>query len=165
MHPYLIFKAARPFYVFTAIMVLVSCSGRSQEIFEYESTKSLDEAMQDAVFAITEENFRITGNLHIGKTIQERGNHEFPMNEVILFCNLGYAQEMLTIDPAFINYCPYRVSIREHNQKVIIGTMLLPEKTGNRKMDELTSKINIILSNIVKYTAEEDPFILYEDDE
>jgi uncharacterized protein (DUF302 family) len=146
-------------------MLLVSCSVKSQEIFEYESTKSLNEVMQDAVFAITENNFSITGDLHIGKTIQERGNPEFPMYEVILFCNLSYAQEMLTIDPTFINYCPYRVSIREHNQKIIIGTMLLPEKTGNSRINEFAKKINTILSNIVKYAAEEDPFLLFEDDD
>ena len=121
--------------------------------------------MDDAELAIPAKNFRITGYLHIGKSIRDRGNTGFPSYEMILFCNLSYAQEMLTIDPSFVNYCPQRISVREQDQKIIIGTALLPEQTGNRKMDDFAAKINTILRDIVKYAAEEDLFLLDRDHE
>jgi uncharacterized protein (DUF302 family) len=165
MYIHVILKASIILSSFLITVTLVSCSNESSIFFEYESEKPLKEVLEDAEFAITEENFRITGNLHIGKGIQERENADFPQYEMILFCNLSYAQEMLTIDPSYVNYCPHRISIREHKQKIIIGTILLPEKTANRKMNNFAVKLNSLLRDIVKYAAEEDPFLLYEDDD
>ena len=116
--------------------------------------------MQDAEFAITENNFRITNRLHIGEAIQKRGNASFPKNEVIIFCNLTLAEEMLGIEPRYINYCPYKITIAEADNKVIIGTRLLPENTQNHKMDKMAKNINKTLRSMVEYAAVEDPFIL-----
>lgn len=142
------------------LLCLSSCTSDSEQIYEKTTTKPFEEVLQDAEFAITENNFRITNRLHIGNAIQERGNTEFPQNEIILFCNLELAEEMLKIEPRYINYCPYKITVTESGTGITIGTRLLPPKTNNAKMDEVAKSINKILHSMVEYAASEDPFIL-----
>jgi len=142
------------------LILLMACTNESNQIFEKHTKKSFADVIQDSEFAITENNFRITNRLHIGDAIQKRGNNDFPQNEVILFCNLTIAEEMLKIEPRYINYCPYKITATESGGEIIIGTRLLPIKTGNTKMDTIAKKINKILRSMVEYAASEDPFIL-----
>ena len=144
------------------LIALTSCTIESSQTFELTTKKTFSDSVQDAEFAIIENNFRIINRLHIGQAIQERGNAKFPHNEVILFCNLSIAEEILKIEPQYINYCPYKITITQSNQKIIIGTRLLPEKTNNRKIDKISEQINKTLHSIVEYTAYDDPFILDE---
>jgi len=141
-------------------MLLTSCSYKPPEVIEQHSNKSFDEVRQDAEFIITENNFRITGNLKIGDAIKKRGNQRFPLYEVILFCNLTYAEAMLSLDAGFIYYCPYKLSISETDDGVVVGTTLLPEHSGSYKIRKIAIKINDILRKIVKYAAEDDPFLM-----
>lgn len=67
---------------------------------------------------------------------------------------------MLRIEPRYINYCPYKISIAENDKQIIIGTRLLPVNTGNKPMDKLAKNINKILRSMVEYAAIEDPFML-----
>ena len=142
------------------IFLLSSCSNESSQIYEKSSDKSFADVIQDSEFAITENNFRITNRLHIGDAIQKRGNADFPQNEVILFCNLTLAEEMLAIEPRYINYCPYKITATEYEENILIGTRLLPTNTGNKQMDETAKNINKTLRLMVEYAASEDPFIL-----
>ncbi len=142
------------------LMALISCTNEPNQLYEKSTTKQFTDVIQDTEFAITENNFRITNRLHIGEAIQERGNTEFPQNEVILFCNLTIAEEMLLIEPRYINYCPYKITITDSDGPIIIGTRLLPTKTGNREMDIFSKNINKILHSMVEYAASKDPFIL-----
>jgi uncharacterized protein (DUF302 family) len=141
-------------------MSLLACTNETNQIFEKHTTKSFTDVIQDSEFAITENNFRITNRLHIGDAIQKRGSADFPQNEVILFCNLTMGEEMLKIEPRYINYCPYKITASEIDGRIIIGTRLLPEKTNNKKMDKIAKKINKVLRSMVEYAASEDPFIL-----
>jgi len=79
---------------------------------------------------------------------------------VILFCNLTIAEEMLRIEPRYINYCPYKVTVTDSNEYVTIATRLLPLETNNSKMSTVFETINKILRSVVEYAASEDPFIL-----
>ena len=142
------------------LILFTACSNDSTQFFEKSSNKPFADVIQDAEFAITENNFRITNRLHIGEAIQKRGVIDFPKNEVILFCNLTIAEEMLRIEPRYINYCPYKISIAEIDHQRIIGTRLLPVNTGNRRMDDVAKNINKILRSMVEYAAIEDPFML-----
>lgn len=139
---------------------LVGCANETDQIYEKTTQKSFQDVLQDAEFAITENNFRITNRLHIGKAIKERGNSDFPQNEIILFCNLELAEEMLKIEPRYINYCPYKITVTESGGTVTIGTRLLPPITDNAEMDNISKYINTILNSMVEYAASEDPFIL-----
>lgn len=151
------------FFQFTGLCLLiflVACTNDSDQIYEEHTKKSFADVIQDSEFAITENNFRITGRLHIGDAIQKRGNADFPNNEVILFCNLTLGEEMLKIEPRYINYCPYKITATETKGEVVIGTRLLPVKTDNTEMNKIAKKINKILRSMVEYAASEDPFIL-----
>ncbi|NIR94830.1 MAG: DUF302 domain-containing protein, partial [Gammaproteobacteria bacterium] len=66
------------------------------------------EVLEDAEFAISERNMRITDRLHIGRAIRDRGYEDFPDYEIILFCSLTYARRMLELEPEFINFCPFK---------------------------------------------------------
>jgi uncharacterized protein (DUF302 family) len=123
-------------------------------IYERTTQKPLVQVVEDAEFAIVERNFRITGKLHIGKGIRERDGDDFPDHEVILFCNLGYAREMLQLDPGYINFCPGRIAIRADAAGVVVSAPLLPENTGNTRLGTLVTKLNTLIREIVDYAAE-----------
>lgn len=149
---------------FLVLFVFCSaCSEETSQIYEKSTNKSFSEVIQDSEFAITENNFRITNRLHIGDAIQKRGNTNFPQNEVILFCNLTLAEEMLQIEPHYINYCPYKITATEYQENIRIGTRLLPINTGNNEMDKFAKNINKTLRLMVEYAASENPFILEQD--
>jgi len=143
-----------------SLAFLLGCTNDADQIYEKTTQKSFQDVLQDAEFAITENNFRITNRLHIGKAIKERGNTDFPQNEIILFCNLEIAEDMLKIEPRYINYCPYKITVTESDGTVTIGTRLLPPLTDNPEMDNISKYINTILNSMVEYAASEDPFIL-----
>ena len=67
---------------------------------------------------------------------------------------------MLLIEPHYINYCPYKITVTESNDEIVIAAHLLPTRTNNKQMDELSKNINKVLRSMVEYTASEDPFIL-----
>ena len=147
------------------ISLLSSCAKKEPEqFFERTAEKSFIDVIHDAEFAITENNFRITNRLHIGAAIQKRGNEGFPKNEVILFCNLTTAEEMLKIEKRYIHYCPYKITISEYGTEIIVGTRLLPENTKNKKMDEIAIEINKLLRSMVEYAAADDLF-MFDDSE
>jgi uncharacterized protein (DUF302 family) len=133
---------------------LAAPSAPGADIYERTTQKAVAEVVADAEYAVTERNFRITGNLHIGKGIRERNGGEFPDYEVILFCNLAYAREMLELDPASINYCPGRVAVRSDAGGVVVSAPLLPQNTGDARVDALMTRLNTLIREIVDYAAE-----------
>ena len=143
-----------------SVLLIIGCTNEAEQIYKIQTKKSFQNVVQDSEFAITENNFRIINRLHIGNAIQERGNTDFPRNEILLFCNLTLAEEMLRIAPAYINYCPYKITITDSNDFVTVGTRLIPSRTTNPKMDEISKNINKILHSMIEYAASEDPFIL-----
>lgn len=150
-------------FLFTLIL-FIGCTKEADQIYEKITTKPFQDVIQDSEFAITENNFRITNRLHIGEAIQKRGNNDFPKNEVILFCNLTLAEEMLKIEPRYINFCPYKITVTESGGNITIGTRLLPSVTNNPEMDNISKEINTVLISMVEYAASEDPFILENND-
>ena len=151
---------------FTFLVLLISlssCSNETNQIYEKTTNKAFLDVIQDSEFAITENNFRITNRLHIGDAIQKRGNKNFPQNEVILFCNLTIAEEMLQIEPRYINYCPYKITVTEYKGNILVGTRLLPVDTDNIEMDNIAKNINKTLRLMVEYAASGDPFIIEQE--
>ena len=142
------------------LTILFACSNNNSEIHKKISTKNFDDIIQDVEFAITENNFRVVNRLNIGESIQERKEKKFPKNEIILFCNLSLAEEMLILEPDYINFCPYKITINEQNNETFIATRLMPINTGSTKLNNFALKMNNILVKMVEYAASEDPFIL-----
>jgi len=153
----------RHLFLLACLIPLISCSNDSNEIFKNISSKDFDDVIQDVEFAITENNFRIVNRLNIGESIQKRKAKKFPKNEIILFCNLTLAEEMLLLDPGYINFCPYKITINEQNNKTFVATRLLPENTNSKDLNKFALKMNNILTKMVEYAASEDPFILDQD--
>ena len=140
-------------------LILIGCSQADSPIYEQQTDKKFEETIHDVEFIIAEQNFRITNKLHIGDAIRERGAIDFPRNEVILFCNLTLAEEMLRLAPAYINYCPYKIAIAEVDGATVLSTWLLPEHTDNENLDAIAKNINKILRSMIEYAASEDPFL------
>jgi uncharacterized protein (DUF302 family) len=138
----------------------------SNNIYKRFSEKSYIDTVQDLEFAITESNFRIINRINIGEAIQERKEKIFPRNEVILFCNLSIAQEMLEIEPDFINFCPYKITVAERPEtlgssgKIIIATHLLPIETGSSDINKFSVNMNEILRKMIEYAISDDPFVI-----
>ena len=146
--------------IIAAVLLFVHClhagaSGPAAGFYESRTEKSLAQVLDDAEFAITERNFRITGRLHIGKGVRERGNTDFPDYEVILFCNLSYAERMLELEPEYVNYCPGRISFRSHGDAIIISASLVPEDPENLQLNTLVKKINRLIREIVDFSVQE----------
>ncbi len=145
------------------LLFIYGCTTGSDDIYQKTTTKSFQDVVEDTDFVITEHNFRITNRLHIGSAIQERGHQNFPQNEIFLFCNLSLAEAMLTLEPRYINYCPYKITITDSGGFITVGTRLIPEKTDNSKIDKIAKNINKILRTMVEYAASDDLFILEPD--
>lgn len=140
-----------------ALALQGGCAGAPRPAGMYERTtgKPVAEAVDDVEFAITERNFRITGQLHVGRGIRERDGIEFPDHEVLLFCNLGLARQMLELDPGYINHCPGRVAVRAEGGVTRISAPLLPLEPGaNPALAALVARINGLLREIVDYGTE-----------
>jgi uncharacterized protein (DUF302 family) len=119
-----------------------------------ETLKSFDDVVFELEFAITEQNYRITGRNTIGKGLRTRGYENFPDVEVIHFCNLEYAREVLAIDPSFVAQMPCRITIHVQDGKTIISLILLPEDHPNQKVNDFSKRMNGILRDIVKFVAD-----------
>ena len=142
--------------LFYPAILLFSSSSLSSEIldaYEKSSNKSLQEILEDTEFAITEYNLRIVERLHIGEAIRERGSEEFPDYEIILYCNLTFAEKMLELKPEMINTCPGRITIRGRGNPYIISAQLWPEDPDNEELNMLIRNMNSILIKIVDHAA------------
>jgi len=125
--------------------------------YQRPTVKPLPDVLDDLEFAITERNFRITGRLSIGKAIRERDGAGFPDYEVILFCNLGLARDMLQIEPEFVIFCPAKVAVRGNGPEFVISAPLLPEDSDRPALNEFAARLNTLLRQIVDYGAESWP--------
>ncbi len=124
-----------------------------QHVVELDSPKPLLEALADAEFAIIDRNLRITGRLHIGAAIRERGYTDFPDYEVLLFCNLSFTRPLLERSPVSIYACPGRLAIRQEHSRVIVSATLFPEDEEDPEREDSTRQLNELIREIVRYAA------------
>lgn len=130
-----------------------------QKIYTRFTDKPLQSVLEDIEFAITEKNLRITGRLHIGKAIRERGNKEFPDFEIIMYCSIRFAEEMLMHAPENITACPGRITVRSTEKGYLISATLWPEDTGIIELRKNTQNMNNLVRHIVDFAAEDWSFI------
>jgi len=148
--------AALPFLL--AFIFLAPACGRSgNDVYEKTAHKSLPDILEDAEFSITEHNLRVVDRLHIGKSIRERGNGEFPDYEIILYCSLTFAEKILALSPELINICPGRISVRGARDDYIISAPLWPEHGDKAVLNRLMHDMNTTVKTIVNYAAEDWP--------
>ena len=141
--------------ILAVLLVFTSATyGNGNKVtYEKRTDKSLQDILEDIDFAITEHNLRIVDRLHIGQAIKDRGNRDFPDYEIILYCNLTFAKEMLELDPSLINVCPGRVTVRSTGDSFIISAPLWPEDNRDPALNRITFNMNKIVRKIVDYAA------------
>ena len=129
----------------------------NQSILSYQvvTDKPFEEVLDDAIFAITERNFRLVGHLHIGKAIRERGASDFADYEVLLYCNLSYLKEILLLDESMINFCPGRINIRQTGEQVFLSASLWPNNMENHALLAYMQKMNALVYEIVEYATKD----------
>lgn len=118
--------------------------------------KAFDDVILELDFAITERNFRITGRNTIGKGLRERGYENFPEVEVIHFCNLEYAREVLLIDPGYVAQMPCRVTVHEEGIHTVVSLILLPEDHPDPRVNAFAARMNGVLREILAFVLEQD---------
>lgn len=146
------------------ICIFFSAVAHPAQQIEYHkktTTKLLSDIVDDAEFAITERNFRIVDRLHIGKAIRDRGYPGYPDYEVLLFCNLTYARQLLDIEPDIINFCPIKITISDTRKNYLITATLFPQNTDNKTLNKLASEVNNLIRDIVDFAAA-DWFVIYD---
>jgi uncharacterized protein (DUF302 family) len=97
----------------------------------------------------------LTSYLHIGKSIRDRKNPDFPDYEVLLYCNLSHAKKMLELDPNMISSCPGRITVRQNGDRVNITAPLWPEKMKDNELKLHMQKLNGLIREIVDYAADD----------
>lgn len=153
-------NSAGIFRLLSLVLVLAACDRTgtetaSQTSYRQTTGKSLTQILEDAEFAITERNIRITGRLHIGQAIRDRNNPGYPDYEVILYCSLAFAKKMLELEPALITVCPGRITVRSHGDKYLIEAPLWPEPEAAGPLKSLMQSMNGMVREIVDYAAED----------
>lgn len=120
-------------------------------IHRYTVDKAFAEVIFELNFAITEHNFRITGRNTIGAGLRERGYDDFPDVEVIHFCSLELAREVLLLDPGFVAQMPCRITVHEAQGKTVISLITLPLDHADERVNAFARRLNATLEEIVAY--------------
>lgn len=130
-------------------------SARSDmQITRFAADKPFSDVIFELNFAITERNFRITGRNTIGEGLRDRGYTTFPDVEVIHFCSLELAREVLLIDPGFVAQMPCRITIHEQAGKTIVSLITLPTNHADERVNDFARRMNATLVEIVKFAVE-----------
>lgn len=123
----------------------------SELIHRYAVDKAFAEVIFSLDFAIIEHNFRITGRNTIGAGLRERGYADFPDVEVIHFCSLELAREVLLLDPGFVAQMPCRITVHEAAGHTVISLVLLPLDHPDERVNAFARRMNATLEEIVEY--------------
>ena len=142
------------------LLIAFGCTEKPVEneslIQRFKTEKSFEDVILELDFAITERNFRITGRNTVGKGMRNRGYENYPDIEVIHFCSLDIAREVLDIDPGFVAQMPCRVTVHEQDDSVIVSLILLPTDHKDPRVNDFARRMNVTLREIVDYVMEED---------
>ncbi len=124
------------------------------QIVRYVVDKSFDDVVFELNFAITERNFRITGRNTIGEGLRKRGYSDFPDVEVIHFCSLELAREVLLIDPGFVAQMPCRITVHEQDGKTVVSLITLPVDHADERVNDFARRMNATLTEIAEFAVE-----------
>lgn len=123
-------------------------------IIRYVVDKPFSDVVFELNFAITERNFRITGRNTIGEGLRTRGYEDFPDVEVIHFCSLEMAREVLLLDPEFVAQMPCRITVHEQNNKTVISVITLPTDHHDERVNQFARTMNAILTDIAAFALD-----------
>lgn len=133
--------------------VPVEIGPEQDHVVRYIVDKPFDDVVFELNFAITDRNFRITGRNSIGAGLRDRGYKDFPNVEVIHFCSLELAREVLLLDPGFVAHMPCRVTVHEEKGRTVISLIKLPLDSPNPKVNDFARRMNATLTEIVEFAV------------
>lgn len=119
-----------------------------------DTDKAFEDVIFELEFAITEHNYRITGRNTIGRALRDRGYADFPDAEVIHFCSLERAREVLLLDPAYLALMPCRVSVHVEDGRTVVQGNLLPTTHASADVVEFAVEVNRILGEIIEFATQ-----------
>lgn len=122
-------------------------------VVRYTVDKPFDEVVFELNFAITDHNLRITGRNNIGAGLRDRGYKDFPNVEVIHFCSLELAREVLLLDPGFVAHMPCRVTVHEEKGRTVISLIKLPLDSRDPRVNDFAQRMNAMLAEIVEFAV------------
>jgi uncharacterized protein (DUF302 family) len=131
----------------------VEVSPEQDLVVRYTVDKPFDDVVFELNFAITDHNFRITGRNSIGAGLRERGYADFPNVEVIHFCSLELAREVLLLDPGFVAHMPCRVTVHEDKGRTVVSLIKLPLNSPDPRVNEFARRMNATLNEIVEFAV------------
>ena len=120
-------------------------------VTRYVVDKPFDDVVFELNFAITDHNFRITGRNDIGKGLRERGYENFPEVEVIHFCSLELAREVLLLDPGYVAYMPCRITVHVADGHTVVSVVTLPLDHPDPRVNAFAARMNATLTEIVDF--------------
>lgn len=120
-------------------------------IARYTTAKSFADVIFDLNFAITDRNFRITGRNTIGAGLRDRGYTDFPDVEVVHFCSLERAREVLLIDPGFVAQMPCRITVHTAGDITVISVIKLPLDHPDARVNAFSRRMNAMLTDIAEF--------------
>ena len=127
---------------------------RTGPIERFRVAKPFADVVFELNFAITERNFRITGRNTIGEGLRRRGYEDFPDIEVIHFCSLELAREVLLIDPGFVAQMPCRITVHEQDGITVVSLITLPTDHADERVNAFARRMNETLRAIVSFALE-----------
>lgn len=122
-------------------------------VVRYTVDKPFDDVVFELNFAITDHNFRITGRNSIGAGLRDRGYADFPDVEVIHFCSLELAREVLLLDPGFVAHMPCRVTVHVEHGRTVVSLIKLPLTSTDPRVNDFARRMNATLSEIVEFAV------------
>ncbi|MGR8921372.1 MAG: DUF302 domain-containing protein [Gammaproteobacteria bacterium] len=150
----------RPVVALVALLITTSAAAsdpavtRDNLVRRYLVDKPFADVVFELNFAITERNFRITGRNTIGEGLRKRGYEDFPDVEVIHFCSLEQAREVLLLDPGFVAEMPCRITVHEAPEGTVVSLIRLPTDHADARVNEFSRRMNATLTEIVEFAVE-----------
>ncbi len=131
----------------------VEVSPERDLVVRYTVDKPFDDVVFELNFAITDHNFRITGRNSIGAGLRDRGYKDFPDVEVIHFCSLELAREVLLLDPGFVAHMPCRVTVHVEKGRTVVSLIKLPLDSADSRVNDFARRMNATLTEIVEFAV------------
>ena len=131
----------------------VEISPEQDLVVRYTVDKPFDDVVFELNFAITDHNFRITGRNSIGAGLRDRGYKDFPDVEVIHFCSLELAREVLLLDPGFVAHMPCRVTVHVDKGRTVVSLIKLPLDSADSRVNDFARRMNATLTEIVEFAV------------
>jgi uncharacterized protein (DUF302 family) len=128
----------------------IGAGERAGPIVRRAVDKPFADVVFDLEFAITEHNLRITSRNDIGGGLRARGYADFPDVEVIHFCSLELAREVLLLDPGYVAQMPCRVTVHVQDGRTVVSVIELPTDHADQRVNAFARRMNALLADIVE---------------